>query len=69
MEKILAEAVWRKPTLIPWSSRWAATELGLRGYEVERSGFCPARKVQVRDTTGAGDSFCAGVVQRPDLRL
>ena len=26
------------------------------------SGFCPARKVQVRDTTGAGDSFCAGVV-------
>ena len=27
-----------------------------------KSGFCPARKVQVRDTTGAGDSFCAGVV-------
>ena len=24
-------------------------------------GFCPAWKVQVRDTTGAGDSFCAGV--------
>ena len=24
-------------------------------------GFCPARKVQVNDTTGAGDSFCAGV--------
>ena len=26
------------------------------------SGFCPARKVHVKDTTGAGDSFCAGVV-------
>ena len=23
-------------------------------------GFCPARKVDVKDTTGAGDSFCAG---------
>ncbi len=23
-------------------------------------GFCPARKVKVKDTTGAGDSFCAG---------
>ena len=25
------------------------------------SGFCPARRVSVRDTTGAGDAFCAGV--------
>ena len=25
------------------------------------SGICPARKVQVLDTTGAGDAFCAGV--------
>ena len=25
-------------------------------------GFCPARKVDVKDTTGAGDSFCAGAV-------
>ena len=24
-------------------------------------GHCPARKVSVKDTTGAGDSFCAGV--------
>ena len=24
-------------------------------------GICPARKVQVLDTTGAGDAFCAGV--------
>ncbi len=24
-------------------------------------GFCPAQKIQVKDTTGAGDAFCAGV--------
>lgn len=24
-------------------------------------GYCPARKVAVNDTTGAGDAFCAGV--------
>ena len=24
-------------------------------------GYCPARKVEVKDTTGAGDAFCAGV--------
>ncbi len=24
-------------------------------------GYCPARRVEVKDTTGAGDSFCAGV--------
>ena len=23
-------------------------------------GWCPARKVEVKDTTGAGDAFCAG---------
>ncbi len=27
-----------------------------------KAGFCPAKKVQVKDTTGAGDAFCAGVV-------
>ena len=26
-----------------------------------QSGVCPARKVQVKDTTGAGDAYCAGV--------
>ena len=25
-------------------------------------GFCPARKVEVKDTTGAGDAFCAGAL-------
>ena len=28
---------------------------------IGESGFCPARRVEVKDTTGAGDSFCAGV--------
>ncbi len=28
---------------------------------VGNSGICPARNVQVKDTTGAGDAFCAGV--------
>ena len=27
---------------------------------VGNAGFCPAKKVNVRDTTGAGDAFCAG---------
>ena len=26
-----------------------------------KRGVCPAKRVQVKDTTGAGDSFCAGV--------
>jgi len=26
-----------------------------------QKGVCPARKVHVKDTTGAGDAFCAGV--------
>ncbi|MCD8124599.1 MAG: carbohydrate kinase family protein [Lachnospiraceae bacterium] len=25
-------------------------------------GFCPSMKVQVKDTTGAGDAFCSGLV-------
>lgn len=25
-----------------------------------QKGFCPARRVSVKDTTGAGDAFCAG---------
>ena len=27
---------------------------------IGEKGFCPARRVKVKDTTGAGDSFCAG---------
>ena len=26
-------------------------------------GYCPARKVEVKDTTGAGDAFCAGAAR------
>ena len=26
-----------------------------------KSGFCPAKRVIVKDTSGAGDAFCAGV--------
>ena len=26
-----------------------------------QKGHCPARRVEVKDTTGAGDAFCAGV--------
>lgn len=29
--------------------------------KVGNKGYCPARRVEVKDTTGAGDSFCAGV--------
>lgn len=29
--------------------------------ETGNSGFCPAKRVQVKDTTGAGDAFCAGL--------
>ena len=28
---------------------------------IGQKGYCPARRVEVKDTTGAGDSFCAGV--------
>ena len=31
-----------------------ADKFGLKGY-------CPARRVEVKDTTGAGDAFCSGV--------
>lgn len=32
------------------------------------SGFCPAQPVHVRDTTGAGDAFFAGITIGLDLR-
>lgn len=30
------------------------------GHMNGEKGFCPARRVEVRDTAGAGDAFCAG---------
>ena len=59
MQSILAEKVVRAniPSMVvtmgAQGSVWADWE--------GSSGLCPARKVQVKDTTGAGDAFCAGV--------
>ena len=59
MEAILADKVVaaRIPSMIVTmggNGAVYADKLGNRGY-------CPARRVEVKDTTGAGDSFCAGV--------
>lgn len=59
MQRIVADKVMRAkiPSMV--------VTLGARGAVYADcggdSGFCPARKVHVRDTTGAGDAFCAGV--------
>ena len=58
MEKILAEKVRLaniKSMIVTMGADGAvyASRDGI-------SGFCPARKVNVKDTTGAGDAFCAG---------
>ena len=59
MRDILAEKVARAniPAMV-------VTMGGKGAVYAERSGLkgvCPARNVQVKDTTGAGDAFCAGV--------
>lgn len=59
METILADRV--KAARIP---RMVVTMGGQGAVYVDRdgtSGYCPAMKVEVKDTTGAGDSFFAGV--------
>jgi len=48
----------RFPSVIVTMGARGAVYADLRG----NRGFCPARPVRVRDTTGAGDAFCAGVV-------
>lgn len=45
------------PSLIVTMGEKGAVYADIHG----NSGFCPARKVNVKDTTGAGDAFCAGV--------
>jgi pseudouridine kinase len=45
------------PSMVVTMGAQGAVYADLQG----NSGVCPARKVQVRDTTGAGDAFCAGV--------
>ena len=60
MQIILADRVKRAgiPSMVVTMGGEGAVYVDLDG----NSGFCPARKVQIKDTTGAGDAFCAGVV-------
>jgi len=59
MQSILKEKVKRAkiPAMIVTMGEKGAVFADCDGNE----GSCPARKVQVKDTTGAGDAFCAGV--------
>ena len=59
MEQILADRVVRAniPSMVVTMGGEGSVYADCNG----NSGFCPPRKVQVKDTTGAGDAFCAGV--------
>ena len=59
MRDILAERIVAAniPSMVVTMGGDGAVYANLDG----EKGVCPARKVQVKDTTGAGDSFCAGV--------
>ena len=59
MEKVLLDKVLgaRIPSMVVTMGDQGAVYADQYG----NSGACPARNVQVRDTTGAGDAFCAGV--------
>ena len=58
MVDIIAQKVMaaRIPSMIVTMGGEGAVYASMNGDK----GFCPARKVEVKDTTGAGDSFCAG---------
>lgn len=58
MVEILAGKVQaaRIPSMIVTMGSEGAVYADLHG----DSGYCPARNVKVKDTTGAGDAFCAG---------
>ena len=60
LEEILSKRVTlgRIPAMIVTMGDKGAVYANMQG----EKGFCPAKKVQVKDTTGAGDAFCAGVV-------
>ena len=60
MREILADKIVRAeiPSMIVTMGAEGAVYADQNGV----SGVCPARKVHVKDTTGAGDAFCAGVV-------
>lgn len=53
-EKVIAAAI---PSMVVTMGEKGAVYADCHG----NKGVCPARKVQVKDTTGAGDAFCAGV--------
>ena len=59
MRTVLAEKVLgaRIPAMVVTMGAQGAVYADLAG----NSGICPAKNVQVKDTTGAGDAFCAGV--------
>ena len=59
LRDILSEKVQRAkiPAMVVTMGGKGAVYADLRG----NKGICPAKKVQVKDTTGAGDAFCAGV--------
>lgn len=52
-QKVIAASI---PSMIVTMGGQGAVYADLKGDK----GFCPARKVEVKDTTGAGDAFCAG---------
>ena len=59
MRDILAERIAsaKIPSMVVTMGGDGAVYANNRG----EKGVCPARKVQVKDTTGAGDANCAGV--------
>lgn len=59
LQDILSEKVMRAgiPSMVVTMGERGAVYADCRGDK----GICPARNVQVKDTTGAGDAFCAGV--------
>ena len=59
MRDILAQRIQaaRIPSMVVTMGAEGAVYASVLG----EAGICPARKVQVKDTTGAGDAFCAGV--------
>ena len=59
MQDVLAEKVLlaKFPLMVVTMGADGAVYADIHG----NKGYCPARNVQVKDTTGAGDAFCAGV--------
>jgi len=59
MRDVLADRLPKAeiPSMVVTMGGQGAVYADLKG----NKGVCPARNVQVKDTTGAGDAFCAGV--------